>query len=1019
MKQIRPRDIAGWLVLSLVTFMVIRSGPVPLPVSTQIDAADQLMTVAEADSRSLLTAGDPGGLGLTVYGHLDRCGHPAVLFDTNMRPVVWNHAATWFEGEYDDTLPIQDNDRIIGYLGMAHSVTEAGEVRDRTTGLSFLFALALLLLILVGRRLPMLVLALLLILVEIRYGMKLPFLFLQCASLTLAGPESMRRGILPALLFSGFLSLSLFQVFQAPVNGLLFFESLSNPQFSIALLTAFLAAAMLLLTGLHRVAWIPALVAAPFCPMAIPMLASLYGFRALLKDGRIWAPIVGVMLVSGVLLAMLYGTTGYRIHRSLDATETDPAAIQQQAMADLDTYLELAATGSFQDLRDYVRRSGILDTDYDFELVYFNNVGEVVDVYTWGLPSLLELPVDRSLESIAIGHHERLVAAGTDDFKYGYLSLRLSADLYNLPFLHAEHPFRGSFDVLNKAEGQSLRFRFPTFLQVITDLSLLGLLSMVLLVTFLGLTLGGRQGLFRRTVYSQFTVLTGILVLAAGIVGFQSRSLVRQMLSADLFRTADTLAQMTEKDQDDLSDNYLKFLQSTIPGRYALYGEGILTFSTDHLKSPVLVEYPAFHRMRQAGSAIEYGDVLYVPVLLDRFPDAVLRVEPEAGWAQSRPASTARPLVLLLFLLLLSSFAMTGYMARRMVTPILQLSEASRGVARGKYDIRVPYREPDEIGTLVSSMTEMARSIRDQRLNLEALLENVSSAVALVDPQGEVVAANPLFHKLPVDTARDSLLRETGIKQDMIQDDRHYQTASVELENGSRVVIVDDVTDVIRVSRLSVITDMARQISHDVKNPLTPIRLNAEYITSILERDPEKAGDTIPGAIDNILKKTEELRAIASQFSNLVKATERPPDKLEPIAIRSFLMELASAYPGLTLVINGPNANVLADELKLTRVFGNLLENSFSFTDGKGRVDISMTVENGALHLEYCDSGRGIPEELAPRIFEPYFSTRDTGTGLGLFIVREFLLEMGGKVEAVPSDSGACFRITLKVATDD
>ena len=127
-----------------------------------------------------------------------------------------------------------------------------------------------------------------------------------------------------------------------------------------------------------------------------------------------------------------------------------------------------------------------------------------------------------------------------------------------------------------------------------------------------------------------------------------------------------------------------------------------------------------------------------------------------------------------------------------------------------------------------------------------------------------------------------------------------------------------------------------------------------------------------------------------------MKATERPPDKLEPIAIRSFLMELASAYPGLTLMINGPNASVLADELKLTRVFGNLLENSFSFTDGKGRVDISMTVANGELHLEYCDSGRGIPEELAPRIFEPYFSTRDTGTGLGLFIVREFLLEMGG-----------------------
>jgi len=290
--------------------------------------------------------------------------------------------------------------------------------------------------------------------------------------------------------------------------------------------------------------------------------------------------------------------------------------------------------------------------------------------------------------------------------------------------------------------------------------------------------------------------------------------------------------------------------------------------------------------------------------------------------------------------------------------------------------------------------------------------------VALVDAAGTVVAANPVFDRLPDDVRANALARVNPGKWDLVIHDRHYQLALLFMENGQRVVIVDDVTEVVRVSRLSVITDMARQISHDIKNPLTPIRLNAEYLLSVAERDPGQLPQAVTKAADNILKKTEELGALAAQFSDLVRATRNREPRMASIELGPLLTELAAGYPTMTVSVTGPDVTVMGDRLKLVRAFGNLLENSHSFTNGSGTVTIQVSVADDRVELEYRDNGRGIPPQNIGRVFEPYFSTRESGTGLGLFIVREFIMEMGGTIEAMPDPDGACFRITLRRADD-
>ncbi|MCK7510926.1 MAG: hypothetical protein MZV70_47220 [Desulfobacterales bacterium] len=151
--------------------------------------------------------------------------------------------------------------------------------------------------------------------------------------------------------------------------------------------------------------------------------------------------------------------------------------------------------------------------------------------------------------------------------------------------------------------------------------------------------------------------------------------------------------------------------------------------------------------------------------------------------------------------------------------------------------------------------------------------------------------------------------KESPDPMDLIIADRYYRVSAVDLKNHSRVVIIDDVTDVVRINRMAILSDMARKVSHDIKNPLTPIRLNVEYLLSIREKKPESLPLAVCEVASNILKKTEELQDIASQFSDLVRSSSM--SEVEPLIISDFLNELLASYPTLQFTISGERARIL------------------------------------------------------------------------------------------------------------
>ncbi|NOZ12310.1 MAG: HAMP domain-containing protein [Acidobacteria bacterium] len=914
-------------------------------------------------------------------------------------------------------MPVLQNGVQIGAVGVVQQPVAVPQRKTPNGSLPVLLAFVLLGLIALGSEFAVTLFAFLL-LIQTAVSPLPAYLFL------FAGAVYFRSRRSPALrywlnpLFAGFMGIFFVQLFSHGFNAFHFYEALYHSPSLAVLGFAWMAAAFFSATRFNRLS-VLIFLAILFFSFPAFILCVLTAGAALLfhRMEKPWHAVFLILITAGLVLAALYGDTYFRMRRLLVESETRPAQMEAAAFRDLDHYLHLAETGGFRDLLDYLKKSGLVDSSYDFEAVYFNQIGEILGSYSRGLPEVMSLPAEHSVETLPAGRGERRVVAGTAPFKYGILSLRLSADVYTLPFLKPQGVYSGSFRIREMSGKTVIRIETPGIFKILSDLAFLVLLGMILYVAFSRLTGPGTRGLFARTVLGQFAVLTGFLTLVGILLMFQSRSFTRSVSKEGLYRTADLASQLLERDESMLSDSYLGFLKTLIHGDYSLYSEGMVVFSTNHLETPVLLDYPAYLKSTQPGDREPFieGDFLYVPLSLSRYPSAVLQVRPIGSWETTPFLNGARALMIVLVLFLLVSFLISAYLTRKLVDPIRELAAASERISRGDYNVKIRYDYDDEMQTLILSMEEMANSLKNQRLNLEALLANVSSAVALVNEDGEVVASNPLFGKLPPAVTEGLIGREVAFQNrtDFVFQGRTYQIAVVRLENRNRVIIVDDVTDVVRASRFSVIGDMARQVAHDIKNPLTPIRLNAEFLDSVAKRNPEKLPEAIPRVVANILKKTEELKAISAQFSDLVRASRKSSGSLRSIRLKEFVNSLSETYPNLKVEVTGPEVSVAGDSLKLTRVLGNLMENTYSFAGESGEVKIKIIEDNSRVILDYRDNGEGIPEENVSRVFEPYFSTRESGTGLGLFISREFMREMGGEIEAVPCDTGARFRITL------
>jgi nitrogen fixation/metabolism regulation signal transduction histidine kinase len=229
------------------------------------------------------------------------------------------------------------------------------------------------------------------------------------------------------------------------------------------------------------------------------------------------------------------------------------------------------------------------------------------------------------------------------------------------------------------------------------------------------------------------------------------------------------------------------------------------------------------------------------------------------------------------------------------------------------------------------------------------------------------------------------------------------------------MAVIEDVSDVVRSNRLAAWAEMARIIAHEIKNPLTPIRLSVEHLREVWNRgggatpEFERALDE---CVTNVLTQTEELKRAASEFSDYARL---PQPEIGSTDVGRIIRETAAAFagaPGVKWAVRS-EADVLAeaDPRLLARVLSNLIGNAVDALSGKaGEIVLSAERRNGRIIVTVDDTGPGVPERILPRLFDPYFSAKSGGTGLGLAIAKKIVEEHGGSIAAENRGSGG-FRV--------
>jgi signal transduction histidine kinase len=388
-------------------------------------------------------------------------------------------------------------------------------------------------------------------------------------------------------------------------------------------------------------------------------------------------------------------------------------------------------------------------------------------------------------------------------------------------------------------------------------------------------------------------------------------------------------------------------------------------------------------------------------------------------------------------------------LARNFTRPITELVDGTRRIAAGATSLDMAPTEL-ELAALVEAVDDMARRIargREQIVRekqvVERVVENITSGVVSLDRDGCVLMHNRAASELlgakvgesleqaaarqeslaPVAAflhgiggpgkERGEMERTTIRLADTGNAEREWSLVWVPLPGAGEpaaLLVVEDATEVLRHQRLVAWAEMARIIAHEIKNPLTPIRLSTEHMREVWQRDPDHFDRVFERCTTNILTQVEELRSIASDFSAYSAILRIDPQPGDLTASMTDLVEAYRAAPPhgvrIALETNGP-IEVRFDAKLLGRAVRNLLENALrAAVAGGGEVLVRVDRENGTARIAVEDNGPGVRPENLPRIFDPYFSTHDTGTGLGLPIARRVVEEHGGHIAARNREGG-------------
>ena len=463
-------------------------------------------------------------------------------------------------------------------------------------------------------------------------------------------------------------------------------------------------------------------------------------------------------------------------------------------------------------------------------------------------------------------------------------------------------------------------------------------------------------------------------------------------------------------------------------------------------------------RTARTGSA-EYLE-LYAPLAVPGFDSRQTRLflsMPLLAQQEEATAETAlirrRTLLATLAVFLLLAGLGTR-LARAFTRPIMELVGGTQRIAAGAAVLGVK-SSVLELAALAEAIDRMARRIaegRDQLLRekrlVDGIIENVTSGVVYLDRTGRVLLANRVARQLlevaPGDRIADRLASRAELaaaslfvaarREDFAQStirlggpkgaegkERDWSLVWVPLTGEGEpaaLFVVEDISEVLRAQRLEAWAAMAQIIAHEIKNPLTPIRLSTEHLREVWKRDRVHFEGVFDRCTENILRQVEELREIATEFSTF---SHIPKSVRSPGDLAATVREVVEAYraappPGVEIEVEGADSILPArfDARLFGRALRNLIENAIRVSAGGGRIVVAAQRAGDAAEIRVADAGPGVPPEMLARIFEPYFSTQVDGTGLGLSIAQRVAEEHGGSIRARNLPAGG-LEVTIRI----
>lgn len=423
-------------------------------------------------------------------------------------------------------------------------------------------------------------------------------------------------------------------------------------------------------------------------------------------------------------------------------------------------------------------------------------------------------------------------------------------------------------------------------------------------------------------------------------------------------------------------------------------------------------------------------------------------------------------LVLMTFVILLAATWFGFYMARQLSVPLVQLGKATRRVADGDYaPLEIPSGS-EEISTLISSfnvmtgnLAESESSLRETLRYIEVVLGNVSAGVISVDKGGRITTINRhAAELLKIDavkyigrSVRELLTLEYfRIFAEMLKTMQEHHIESIQREfkvnvqgeilpllmnlsilkdeggqEIGKVLVFDDMTPIVNAQRSAAWTEVARRIAHEIKNPLTPIRLSAERLR-------KKFGDQITDPAFSecttmIIRQVDDMKNLVNEFSNFARLPDSRPvvgSLSRTVQEAVDLFRQGHSQVQFDVEIDSQLPEFKFDPAQINRVLVNLIDNSIAAASKEPHPRVSVLTRYDSdlkiVRITVADNGEGIPAKDRSRIFEPYYSTKEGGTGLGLAIVKRVIEDHSGFIRATPNEPrGTKMVIELPVSRVD